>query len=201
MVTVVMKALRRQHVAHNSSDAADEVRHASVGEVVSLVTGDSYNLAQWFWDGLANSISAPIEVVVTIFLLYSILGVSTFASLAVFLVFTAAGIPIAQLQLKLNRLSLRAKDHRVALISEIVTGIRLLKTFGLSAIWFQKAKAARQRELVLVWRGALFDAAINLLTLLLPGSMVIAAFYTYTKVLHRELTVPAAFTTLSFYGL
>jgi hypothetical protein len=48
MVSVVAKALKRQAISEASHETDDDKpRHASVGEVVNLVSGDSYSFGQW----------------------------------------------------------------------------------------------------------------------------------------------------------
>lgn len=168
MCTVVNKALQRKNILDTQPQAetekTEEKSAASIGETVNLVFGDSYSVAQYFWDGIAPGISAWIEVPVAIIVLYSILGIATFSSLIVFLMFSILAYPLARLQLRINRKGLAAKDRRIAIVSEILECIRLLKSFSWEAPWLSKAHAARQKELSYVLQSNVVAALLNFLT-------------------------------------
>lgn len=168
MCRVVHKALRRQQTATVATAAEDQEKDeqnqsANVGRIVNLISGDSYNVAQWFWDGFGQLVCVPVEIAIAVSVLYGILGWSTFASFGIFIFFTLLGIPLGKIQIGLRRRTLHAKDLRINLVSEILECIRLLKNFAWVEPWLTKAQRARHAELKLRFKSNIVDALLNLL--------------------------------------
>jgi len=94
-----------------------------------------------------------------------------------------------------------AEDVRIKVLSDLVTSIRLLKSFGWEGPWLARATAARERELKIRWRQSLLEGATSLVWTVTPAIVPLISFACFTLLQGQQLTVPVAFAVVSIYGM
>ncbi|KAF4573251.1 hypothetical protein EYR36_007762 [Pleurotus pulmonarius] len=67
------KALKRQDVSKQGSHEDDKQSNADLGKILNLMQGDSYAVAQRFWD-FSGLFAAPVRLVIALVFLYNVLG-------------------------------------------------------------------------------------------------------------------------------
>jgi ABC-type multidrug transport system fused ATPase/permease subunit len=92
--------------------------------------------------------SIPLQIVMTIYLLSRVLGVSTWAAVGVLLISLLLLILVVPLFFRSSApMFMRYGDKRIKLIKEILEGITLIKVRGWEAIFLQKLEVIRQTQL------------------------------------------------------
>ncbi len=104
----------------------DGEEFSSKAQIMTLMTTDVDRVSEFAWH-LFTLVDSPIEIIIGSLFLYNLLGVSCFFGLAVTCLFLPlnhfAGAVVVGAQDNL----MKARDERVALMNEILGGIRMLK--------------------------------------------------------------------------
>ncbi|XP_066862354.1 ATP-binding cassette sub-family C member 10 isoform X4 [Kogia breviceps] len=95
-----------------------------------------------------------------------------------------------------NQEMLQHKDARVKLVTELLSGIRVIKFFGWEQALGARVEACRARELGRLWVIKYLDAACVYLWAALPVVISIVIFITYVLMGH-QLTATKVFTALA----
>ncbi|KAG0280643.1 Multidrug resistance-associated protein 1 [Linnemannia gamsii] len=143
---IYKKALKLSPEARNKSTTGEIVNHMSVDVDV--------------WDGLYNMsswCSLPIEIGAAMWLLYGLLGWSSFASIAALLLVTPLQVWRAQIYNGMLKDKLTVMDERVRLTTEILAAIKIVKLYGWESAFKHKIMEVRDRELAALKRlGVIF---------------------------------------------
>ncbi|KIO19698.1 hypothetical protein M407DRAFT_82489 [Tulasnella calospora MUT 4182] len=173
---------------------------ADIGRVVNLITGDTYAVAQRLWEFPAIFM-APVRCTIALVFLYSILGWSCFAGVAVVLLAYLVNWPLAKIDIALTRKSWATKDLRMSYVDEFFQSIRFLKYMGWERAWSNKVRAARETELKIRVKQNIIDVLISFIWSWIPSAVVLASFLCYTIVARQPLTVSKAFTSIEVFSL
>uniref|UniRef100_A0A803T4G9 Multidrug resistance-associated protein 1 n=1 Tax=Anolis carolinensis TaxID=28377 RepID=A0A803T4G9_ANOCA len=150
---IYRKALVITHSARKSS---------TVGEIVNLMSVD----AQRFMD-LATYInmvwSAPLQVILALYLLWQNLGPSVLAGVAVMLLLVPVNAVIAMKTKTYQVAHMKSKDNRIKLMNEILNGIKVLKLYAWELAFKEKVLGIRKEELRVLKKSA-YLAAIGTFT-------------------------------------
>ena len=99
----------------------------SVGEMTNLITNNASTLEDSpFY--MFSLISAPLQIVISTYMLWQYLGVATLAGLASMLVFIPLNTVFARLTKKITRKKFEHQDKRLKMMNEIFNGIRVRLT-------------------------------------------------------------------------
>lgn len=101
-------------------------QESTVGEVVNLMSVDAEHLEQTV-AYLYSIWSSPLQICVSLYLLYATLGPSMFAGLAMLiLLIPINGLVMSRLGSLMTQL-MAQKDNRMKLINEVLNGIKVMK--------------------------------------------------------------------------
>ncbi|XP_013179394.1 PREDICTED: multidrug resistance-associated protein 7 [Papilio xuthus] len=171
----------------------------SVGEITNFMSTDT--------DRIVNSCpsfhalwSIPLQLVITLFLLYQQVGVSFLAGVA----FSVILIPINKfIANKIGQLStelMRHKDSRVSLISDILRGIRTIKIHVWEDYFINRVGEVRGKELYYLRGRKYLDAICVVLWATTP--VLVAALTLGTHALRLQpLDAPTVFTTVALINM
>ncbi|XP_023950865.1 ATP-binding cassette sub-family C member 10 [Bicyclus anynana] len=171
----------------------------SVGEITNFMSTDT--------DRIVNSCpsfhalwSIPLQLVITLYLLYIQVGISFLAGVA----FSVILIPINKLIAnKIGQLStemMKHKDTRVSLISDMLRGIRTVKVHVWEDYFIDKVSEARARELRYLRGRKYLDAVCVVLWATTP--VLVAALTLGTHALRGlQLSAPTVFTTVALINM
>ncbi|EPY76693.1 multidrug resistance-associated protein 7 [Camelus ferus] len=136
------------------------------------------------------------ELAVTLYLLYQQVGVAFVGGLILALLLVPVNKVIATRIMASNQEMLQHKDARVKLVTELLSGIRVIKFFGWEQALGARIEACRTRELGRLRVIKYLDAACVYLWAALPVIIAIIIFITYVLMGH-QLTATKVFTALA----
>ncbi|KAF9453004.1 P-loop containing nucleoside triphosphate hydrolase protein [Macrolepiota fuliginosa MF-IS2] len=192
------KALRRREVGGKPSTGSGE-ENFDLGKIVNIMRGDSYAVAQRFWE-FSGVCTAPVRLVIALIFLYNILGWSSLVSVAVVMIAWLFNYPLIQWNVSFARSMLKAMDKRMNTVNELLQNIRFLKFYGWENYWSSRAQAARDDELRWRVRSYILETIIGFIWIWTPSATALVAFLCYTLVEGQRLTVSKAFTAISLFS-
>lgn len=133
---IYMKSLRLSSVAK---------KDRTTGEIVNLISVD----ANRFLDVLTflNLVwSAPMQIVICIYLLYEQLGLSVFAGVACIIAVIPINAYLINCQKKIQIKQMKFKDERIKLMNEILAGIKILKLYSWEPKFAERVGDVRATE-------------------------------------------------------
>ncbi|KJA28401.1 hypothetical protein HYPSUDRAFT_62031 [Hypholoma sublateritium FD-334 SS-4] len=192
------KSLKRREVS-GRVQREGETKNADLGKILNLMQGDTYSVAQRFWE-FSGLFTSPVRIIIALTFLYQILGWSALSGVAVVLIAFTLNYPLAQYDISITRSSWKAKDSRMDVVNELLQNIRFLKFYGWECQWSRKAESARETELRWRIKGNIVDTAISFIWVWMPSATALTSFMCYTLIAGEELTVSKAFTSIALFS-
>ena len=113
-------------------------------------------------------------------------------------------IPIQQVLIKASTRPQTEKnaitDERVKLTNELIEGIKLLKMYAWELIFARSIKNLRNKEIVLLKRGAVFEGIARGVALSVTAMSSFLTFVVYTQLLKKKLDITTVFPTFFIMG-
>ncbi|KAJ7824278.1 multidrug resistance-associated ABC transporter [Mycena leptocephala] len=202
--SIAASTLSPESDTHTLSDDAapqqKESEFSSKAQIMTLMTTDVDRVAS-FTRHIYFIIDAPIELAVGTVFLYNLLGISCFFGLAVAVLLLPlnhfAGKTIAGAQDNL----MKTRDERVALMNEVLCGIRMLKFMAWERsfeTWIMKIRA---NELKYQRLNYIIEALLSgLWNYLTPIIVTLVSFYHFTIVREEVFTPSIAFTSIFVFN-
>ncbi|TFK19978.1 pleiotropic drug resistance ABC transporter [Coprinopsis marcescibilis] len=192
------KALRREEISGHVAKG-EESSKAELGKIVNLMQGDSYSVAQRFWE-FSGLISSPVRIVIALVFLYRVLGWSSLMGVAIVAIVATLNYPLGKYNISITRSSWKAKDKRMNVVNELLQNIRFLKFYGWEYEWSAKADTAREDELRWRVKGNVVDTIMSFIWVWMPSATALTCFLCYTVVAGERLTVSKAFTSIALFS-
>ncbi|MBZ3870188.1 Multidrug resistance-associated protein 7 [Sciurus carolinensis] len=165
------------------------------GEALNLLGTDSERLLN-FASSFHEAWGLPLQLAITLYLLYNQVGMAFVGGLLLALLLVPVNKVIATRIMASNQEMLQHKDARVKLVTELLSGIRVIKFFGWEKALGARVEAYRARELGRLRVIKYLDAACVYLWAALPVVIAIIIFITYVLMGH-QLTATKVFTALA----
>ncbi|KIK07255.1 hypothetical protein K443DRAFT_129256 [Laccaria amethystina LaAM-08-1] len=197
--TLHYKALKRQEISGRIDHEKGKESNADLGKIVNLMQGDSYMVAQRFWDFSAIATS-PVRIIIALVFLYQILGWSALSGVVVVSIAYALNYPLAKYNIYITRSAWKAKDTRMNLVNELLQNIRFLKFYGWEYQWARNAQDARETELRWRVKENVVDTLISFIWIWMPSATALTSFLCYTLIAGEKLTVSKAFTSIALFS-
>jgi len=192
VTAVYRKSLRLSSVARQKF---------TTGEITNFMSVDAQRLI----DSVPFSffiIVAPIEIVVCLGFLYRIVGVAVFAGLGILILVTPLNLWASKKGEELLDDQLKAKDKRIKLMSEILSGVKVLKLYAWERPFMASIKNIRSSEIGVLRYIAKLWALVNFTFASVPFLMTLATFFTYVySSSDNLLTADVIFVSLSLFNL
>ncbi|KAI4552348.1 hypothetical protein MJT46_016999 [Ovis ammon polii x Ovis aries] len=170
-------------------------RRPPAGEVLNLLGTDSERLLN-FAGSFHEAWGLPLQLAITLYLLYQQVGVVFVGGLILALLLVPVNKVIATRIMASNQEMLQHKDARVKLVTELLSGMRVIKFFGWEQALGARLEACRARELGRLRVIKYLDAVCVYLWAALPVVISIVIFITYVLTGH-QLTATKVFTALA----
>lgn len=162
---VYHKALRARVIEQEQQSNKEEGESSSAsigGQGVNLMSTDAYRVSTIALWPMNLIVMAPVQLVVGIYFLYTLLGISSLFGLAVMLITLPVNHYSAKLLAKTQMALGEARDKRVSLMNEVLQGIRQIKFFASERSWEKRIMATRENELGLLRTSYLVLASLQL---------------------------------------
>ncbi|KAJ7753347.1 multidrug resistance-associated ABC transporter [Mycena maculata] len=171
----------------------------STGQITTLISTDAARLdnsALYFhsvWIG-------PIQVILGIALLISVLGYSALVGFGVLIL----GMPFQSMLLRRmfrqRGAGVKITDQRVRFTNEVLQSIRLIKYYAWEAIYAHRLGSIRAEEVMRIRSVAVARACLIAFVMLIPVLAPILSFVTYSLSGHT-LSVPVIFSALQLFAV
>ena len=173
--------------------------HFSTGEILNFASTDTDRVVN-FCPSLLQFISLPIQLSVTLYLLYHLLGLAFLTGV----VFAVILIPINRwICNKIGDLSSKMmewKDRRIRLMSEILMGIRVIKMHSWEDLFEKRVSYIREQEVKYLKGRKYLDAFCVYFWATTPVLISSLVFGTFV-LLNGKLTASVVFTSLALLGM
>ncbi|KAI1302552.1 hypothetical protein EDD11_005598 [Mortierella claussenii] len=171
---------------------------ASAGKVVNLMSTDTVRVS-----GVCNfwhiGVSSPIGIALGTYLLYDLIGWSSLVGMSILIITIPVNKAVRKRYAKGQRELSSARDDRVTLMGELISGIRMIKFFAWEMSFSEKILAAREielKKLVNVYKNTIL---FQLVWFSSPLMVTIASFFCYAKIQKGEFTPAVAFTAIVLF--
>lgn len=102
---------------------------------------------------------------------------------------------------RLRQSTAKATDERSKLMSEILSGIKMIKMYAWEAPFAAKVASVREREVLFIRRAAYLRALNGVVAFCAPVFVTLATFATYTLATGDALTATQAYVVLALFNV
>ncbi|KAI9449922.1 hypothetical protein BJY52DRAFT_1215702 [Lactarius psammicola] len=177
-----------------------------VGKMNNLVSTDLENIVDGR-DFLLLVLYFPLQVVICVWFLYSILGWSAFVGMAVMVaLFPIPGTVAGKIQ-KVQREAVKRTDARVQAATESEVAdkamgiLRMIKLFGWEPKIAARLGEKREQELKYIKLRQILNLINGNINFFIPIITMIVTYITYTAIMRRALTPSAVFSSMAVFDL
>ncbi|ETW87620.1 ABC transporter [Heterobasidion irregulare TC 32-1] len=189
----------KQHTGdENAEFIKDDTMGADnlVGKINNLASVDLNNTADGC-DFLLLILYLPLQIVLCVVFLYTILGWSAFVGLAsMVILFPFPGF-ISNLIKRAQEEGIKRTDARVQTVTETMNVLRMVKVFGWEHKLIERLAEKRDDELNFVQRRQLLNLLNNVLNVIIPVVTMIVTYVTYTIIMKQILAPSTVFSSIS----
>lgn len=191
---VFSKSLRRRDDTGAPSDGKGE---ESKGNVNNLLSVDAQKIAELV-AYIFYLYSYPIQIVISIWCLYKLLGVAALWGVLVMILSQPFTFYIGRKFEKLHSAVMSATDKRLKMVNELLAAIRIVKFFAWENDFRKRVSEAREFELKAIRSRLFMFMHMTNAWFMIPVIIMVTVFYVYT--LSYQLTASTAFTALALFN-
>eukprot|EP00526_Cylindrotheca_closterium_P003151 CAMPEP_0113648326 /NCGR_PEP_ID=MMETSP0017_2-20120614/25628_1 /TAXON_ID=2856 /ORGANISM="Cylindrotheca closterium" /LENGTH=1434 /DNA_ID=CAMNT_0000560529 /DNA_START=278 /DNA_END=4582 /DNA_ORIENTATION=+ /assembly_acc=CAM_ASM_000147 len=173
----------------------------STGQVVNMMSNDTMQL-QRFLQFIGLTMSAPIQIVVALYLIFQQVGNATWVGVGYMVVLAPVNMVVFSIVSKMRRKVLKYSDLRVKMMNEILTGVRIIKFYAWEKPFGKEVGRLRQKEVEALTHLA-YTTAVGFSIILLSTPIIqpIIVFLTYVNIQDEPLSASTAFTTVALFNI
>ncbi|KAI8866670.1 hypothetical protein GQ42DRAFT_158569, partial [Ramicandelaber brevisporus] len=175
-------------------------KEATAGRVLNLLTTDLDNIAHTCAYAF-DIYSLPMQVLMSFYLLYRLLGFSVFLGIAASLLLMLPSSYIVAYLFSFYDLfqlqSDKRSDKRVSAINELFQSIRIVKMFAWGDRFTTKIDALREEQIRTKQRMFFFEMMSNVIITMQPIVTILVTFLSHTAIFGHKLEPSAAFASIS----
>lgn len=173
----------------------------STGQVVNMMSNDTMQL-QRFLQFAGFTCIAPMQIIISLFLIYKQVGNATWVGVAYMFLLTPMNMWVFAVVSKMRRKCLKHSDARVKMMNEILTGIRIIKFYAWERPFGREVAEIRGKEMdALTKMSYVVAVGFSIVLLSTPIVQPIIVFITYVNIQDQPLTAATAFTTVALFNL
>ncbi|XP_072037224.1 ATP-binding cassette sub-family C member 9-like isoform X2 [Amphiura filiformis] len=172
----------------------------TMGQITNHMSTDAMNLFSMFmW--INTLLTTPIQVILTLFLLYLQMGTAAILGACVFIFVIPVQIFVGSAMSNLEKQTLEYSDQRLKDSNEVLQGIKLLKLYGWEDLFCKAIEKVRNLELWTMFKINSLYGFTGFLTEATPLMVTLISFGTYTLIENKDLTPDVAFSSLALFNL
>ncbi len=200
---VYSKSLRLKLLSNEKNDENSEEKdedEISVGKIINLMSNDTFEVGE-LGAMIFTFVSCLLKALIAVVLLYGLLGWCAFVG-AISMVTVMPFIFL--LYTKINKIFfsyMGIRDKRQDAINELLKSVRLIKFFAWESKFVEKVMILRNREVREYQKLLLLFVPTNFLMQLSSSLNSLISFGCFVFISKQRLTIPIAFTSLSFFSL
>lgn len=208
---VYSKALRRRDTTSNSSpkdepaagDAKDtpaaDDKDKKIGNINNLLSVDAQKISE-ISSYIFYIYSYPIQILISIWSLWRLLGWSALAGVGVIIVTYPLPAYLTKLYEKSHKNVMQATDKRLTLMNELLQAMRIVKFFAWEGEFRKRILAIRETELKSIRSRLMQNLWISNVWFIIPILIMLSVFWAYTMITGHKLTATIAFTALALFA-
>ncbi|XP_014382478.1 canalicular multispecific organic anion transporter 1, partial [Alligator sinensis] len=195
--TALMAAVYKKALTISSATR----KESTVGETVNLMSVD----AQRFMD-LTNFVhqlwSSPLQIALAIAFLWAELGPAVLAGLGVMVLLIPINAVLATKARAIQMKNMKNKDERMKIMTEILSGVKILKLFAWEPSFERRVGGIRERELKGLLHFTYLQAVSFFIFTCAPFLVSVASFAVFVLVDESNmLDAQKAFTSISLFNV
>ncbi|RHY24580.1 hypothetical protein DYB32_008792, partial [Aphanomyces invadans] len=196
-ITSALQHLLYQKTMHLDSKFR---REKTAGEIANMFSNDIQYIINFSIN--ANQLwLVPVQVVVTLVMLYDVIGWATFVGAGVIVLTLVANHFLSVLIRNGFDDVMQKKDARMKTINEVFGAMQIIKLNAWEEKFGDKIAAERNDELAAIWRIFVRISMSTVILYLGPVVVTIVSFTAYTIVMHEPLSAAKMFTALTLFNL
>lgn len=185
--TIYDKSLRMSPSARASS---------SLGQIVNLMQLDTQRIGDFF-QFCNNLWAAPLQIIVTVALLFRFIGVSALIGLFVTMATLPAQSVLMSAMIKLRKANLGITDRRVKLMNEILQGIKAVKFYAWEEPFAKAVDDIRSDEIRKLKKTIWLRSSFMAIMMAIPTIIAVITFAFFVGVFHQPLDPARIFPGLA----
>ncbi|KAJ1897206.1 hypothetical protein LPJ81_004583, partial [Coemansia sp. IMI 209127] len=183
----------------------DARQNCNVGSIITHVSVDTQRVAEFTATLSHNLWSAPLQIIVALYLLYQTLGWCVFAGVIAMLISIPTTAHISRSMRALNKILMGYRDQRMKIMNEVLSGIKIIKLYAWETSFIRRINEVRVfLELSTIRRYGIFQACFSCIETLLPFVVSFTTFGLYSLadgVSHGPLTPQLVFVALTLFNM
>lgn len=197
MKTAITSAVYRKSLRLSNTSR----QQYTTGEIVNFIMVDCQRVVDFF--NQINTVwSAPLQIVIGVYLLYVQLNVAAFAGFSFMLVIMPLNVWITRQIKKIQSRMMVEKDGRSKLMDEILNGIKLIKLSAWEAHFERKLLNFRNREVAQLKVYAWYNTMLNSIFSSAVFFVALISFLTFTLMSSDNiLDANKAFVSLALFNI
>ncbi|KAL3103423.1 hypothetical protein niasHS_002609 [Heterodera schachtii] len=174
----------------------------TIGEIVNIMSVDIQRFQDMtpfvmlFW-------SAPLQVVLALFFLWRLLGLSILSGLVTLIAFGFLNTKLTVAMRTYQQKQMVLKDERLKLMNEMLNGIKILKLYAWEGSIEKRILSIRKREVNILRQLSFLHAFVSLCWACAPFLVAVFTFATYLIIdpQHNILTPQITFVAISLFNI
>lgn len=169
---------------------------ATVGEVVNLMQLDAQRGADFF-QFIHVLWGAPVQIIVTVVLLFLFIGPSAIIGLLITLLTVPLQGWLMSYAMRLRARGVGITDQRVKMMNEVLQGIKAVKFYAWERPFAEKVAETRKEELDNFAKTIVVRSAFFTLMMVIPTLIAVITFSMFAAVFKNELKPERVFTGIA----
>lgn len=158
------------------------------------------NSTHRIWD-FNYVVKRPISLILCGVLIWKIIGWPCLLGGTTVLIAQVFYVLLAKASIPWSKARRTASDEKLHKVSEVVESIRHLRWYGWQNVWLTRIMESRAKELHLRVIMYIWSTLINFVNVFASGMFPVVAFYGYTILAGKPLTVDIAFPALELFNM
>ena len=177
---------------------------SSVGELITLMSTDIQRIQDTM--SYASQIwSSPLQIIISIYMLYQLLGYSAFAGVGIIILIVPITFVITKIYREIVTVNMKLKSERLKKTGEVLSAIKIFKLYAWELAFAEDITKLRDTELSQMWKAAQVGAASGIFWTCVPLFVACSTFpiyaYTGTDENPHILDSEKVFVSLSLFNI
>ena len=169
----------------------------NVGELVNYMQVDAQKLKD-LPQYLGGVLFLPVQLGIAVAIMYQVIGFSFLAGIGVLLITFVLNFWISKYLTNYQKKFLEAKDVRMKLANEIISGIKLIKVNAWEKFYLGRITESRENELKWLIKSLTINV-ISIFSLYLTPMLILSATFTMYTLTDNPMTPERVFTLVSTF--
>ncbi|KAI9501994.1 P-loop containing nucleoside triphosphate hydrolase protein [Coemansia spiralis] len=183
----------------------DARQNFNIGGIVTHMSVDAQRIADFTANFSHHLWSAPLQIILALYLLYQTLGWSIFAGVLAMIISIPTSARLSRSMRAFNKLLMGYRDQRMKIMDEVLSGIKIIKLYAWETSFIRRINEIRVKlELATIRRYGRLQAIFSFVVTVIPFVVSFSTFGLYSLadgVSHGPLTPQLVFVALTLFNM